>query len=249
MCTVIFWRYKLIYMENKGGIMNCIKKENFFRRPKFKKGCKLFLLIVGVVVLSFVVKSIVMFVAAYIMEQAPYENVSGIENYDKADIVKEHGSDIDSELLIFPDKTDKMVEATFEARLKTGLFDTEGYIILQGRYSESDFEKEVDRISKVECEVSDIVAGVRYDDKSYSLPAYVAVDGNNGVYEYALVDSEKYEITYILLSYPDLDELEEYKNYLKLEEAEYREEATWDRFSIYSRHFEDGEYVEYSDEK
>lgn len=219
------------------------------KKRKLPKGLKITFAIIVMVALAFIIKGAIVLITAYIMDKAPYENVSGIDNYDKADIVREHGSDLDSELLIFPDNTDKMIEPTFEAKLKTGFFDTEGYIILQARYNGNDYQKEVDRISKVDCEVSDIVVGVRYDEKSYSLPAYVAVDGNNGVYEYALVDADKCEVTYILLSYPDLDELEKYKDYLKMDESKYKEEATWDRFSIYSRHFEDGEYVEYSDEK
>ena len=219
------------------------------KNRKLPKGLKITLAIIVVLALVFIIKGAVVLITAYFMDKAPYENASGIDNYDKADIVGEHGSDLDSEMLIFPDDTDSMIKPTFEAKLKKGFFDTKGYIILQARYNENDYKKEVDRISKVECEVSDIIIGVRYDDKSYGLPAYVAIDGKSNVYEYALMDDEKCEITYVLMSCPNTDELDEYKDYLKVDESEYKGEDTWDKFSIYSRHFEDGEYVEYSDEK
>ena len=220
--------------------------ENIENR-KLPKGLKITLAIIVVLALVFIIKGVIELVTEYFIDKAPYENVSGVENYDKADIVKVYGSDLDSEFLIFPDDTDSMINPTFEGKLKKGFFDTKGYIILQARYDENDYQKEVDRLSKVQYEVSDIILGVRYDEKSYGLPAYVAMDGHSSVYEYALVDEEKCEIVYILLSHPNLDELEGYKDYLKLDESKYKEEITWDKFSIYARHFEDGEYVEYSD--
>ncbi|MBQ3061619.1 MAG: hypothetical protein IJD02_04180 [Lachnospiraceae bacterium] len=238
-------------MKNLKNLKNPKNPKNPKNLKNFKlsKGLKIILAIIVVLALVFIIKGAVVIISAYFMDKAPYENASGIDNYNKTDIVEEHGSDLDSEMLIFPDDTDNMIKPTFEAKLKKGFFDTKGYIILQARYNEQDYEKEVDRISKVECEVSDIVLGVRYDDKSYCLPAYVAIDGKSNVYEYALMDDRKCEITYLLLSYPESEELDEYKDYLKLDESEYKGEDTWDKFSIYSRHFEDGEYIEYSDEK
>ena len=135
-----------------------------------------------------------------------------------------------------------MIEATFVSSFKTGLFDTDGYIILQAKYNVEDYEAEVERLSNVECSVRDEVLGVRYDTESYALPAYVAVDGFDYVYEYALVDEKNCEITYVLLSYPEYDDLSEYKECLKLDISEYEIEDALNQFTIYARESEDGKF-------
>ena len=81
------------------------------------------------------------------------------------------------------------------------------------------------------------------------MPAYVAIDGLDYEYEYALLDEKSRTITYVLLSYPEYVDLREYEKYLKLDVDKYKTEDSWNQFSIYSRHYEDGGYIEYSDEK
>ena len=218
----------------------------FFKQNKLGNGCKIILIIAGVLVLAFVIKCIAAFIGDNMKDKESDEIISGIENYDKNALYKKYGSDLDCEMLIFPEDTEKMLEPEYEVNIKSGLFDTEGYIVLQAKYEEMEYQKELDRLSKVQYETADIVLGVRYDEKSYKLPAYVAMDGHSSVYEYALVDETRYEIIYVILSYPNVDELEKYEEYLKIDKDKYKEEVTWDRFSIYARHFEDGEYVEYS---
>ena len=217
------------------------------KNKKLPRGSKLILVIVCVAAVSLLIKGAVMIIGSYINNKEQNEIVLGIENYNKKSLYKKYGSKLDCEMLIFPDNIENMYEPKYEFNLKSGIFDTEGYIILQARYDEEHYQKEVDRLSQIDYEVSDIILGVRYDEKTYRLPAYIAMDGYNSVYEYALVDAKEYEIIYIILSYPDLDKLDEYEKYLKIDIDKYKEEITWDRFSIYARHFEDGEYVEYSD--
>ena len=172
---------------------------------------------------------------------------SGIENYNKAKIIEGYGKDIDSGLFLFPNETEKMMEATFASNLKTGFFDTDGYIILQAKYNAEDFEAEVERLSGIECSVMDVVLGVQYDTESYSLPAYVAVDGFDHVYEYALIDRDSCKITYVLLSYPEDVDLNEYEQYLKLDMSEYMIKDTLKCFSIYVRQSKNDVYIEYSE--
>ena len=172
---------------------------------------------------------------------------SGIENYNKAKIIEGYGKDIDSGLFLFPNETEKMMEATFASNLKTGFFDTDGYIILQAKYNAEDFEAEVERLSNIECSVMDVVLGVQYDTESYSLPAYVAVDGFDHVYEYALIDRDNCKITYVLLSYPEDVDLNEYEQYLKLDMSEYMIKDTLNCFSIYVRQSKNDVYIEYSE--
>ena len=178
----------------------------------------------------------------------PAESKVGIEHYNKEKILEEYSSDIDSALFLFPDDTEGMTKQTFVSSLKSGLFDTDGYLILQTKYSKEDYEAEVARLSNVKCLVMGTEVAVRYDTERYSLPAYVAVDGFDSVYEYALVNVENCEITYVLLSYPEAIDLSNYQEYLKLDMSEYKVKDTLNRFSIYVRKTEDNMYVEYSDE-
>ncbi len=217
------------------------------KRKKFVKGCKIFILIVGILVLSFIMKFGFVLTMIFFMENTPYETRVGIENYDKAKISEQYRSDL-SELFIFPEDTKDMIEPTFVSSFKTGFFDTDGYMILQARYDKEDYDAEVKRLSSIECTVDDITIGIKYDEETYALPAYVAIDGFDYEYEYALLDEKNHTITYIILSYPEYVDLSEYEEYLKLDADEYKIEDTLNQFSIYSRYYKDGVYIEYSDE-
>ena len=217
------------------------------KRKKFVKGCKIFILIVGILVLSFIMKFGFVLTMIFFMENTPYETRVGIENYDKAKISEQYRSDL-SELFIFPEDTKDMIEPTFVSSFKTGFFDTDGYMILQARYDKEDYDAEVKRLSSIECTVDDITIGIKYDEESYALPAYVAIDGFDYEYEYALLDEKNHTITYIILSYPEYVDLSEYEEYLKLDADEYKIEDTLNQFSIYERYYKDGVYIEYSDE-
>jgi len=217
------------------------------KRKKFVKGCKIFILIVGILVLSFIMKFGFVLTMIFFMENTPYETHVGIENYDKAKISEQYRSDL-SELFVFPEDTKDMIEPTFVSSFKTGFFDTDGYMILQARYDKEDYDAEVKRLSSIECTVDDITIGIKYDDESYALPAYVAIDGFDYEYEYALLDEKNHTITYIILSYPEYVDLSEYEEYLKLDADEYKIEDTLNQFSIYERYYKDGVYIEYSDE-
>ena len=194
------------------------------------------IVLVGIIIMLLLVGSIVQ-----------TESVDENENYNKKKIVEEYGSDIDSALFLFPDDLQAMTETTFVSNLRSGLFDTDGYLILKSKYSIEDYETEVARLAGTKCVVMGTESAVRYDTESYALPAYVAVDGFDYVYEYALVDEENCEITYVLLSYPEYDDLSEYKECLKLDISEYEIEDALNQFTIYARESEDGIYVEYLD--
>ena len=217
------------------------------KRKKFVKGCKIFILIVGILVLSFIMRFGFVLTMIFFMENTPYETRVGIENYDKAKISEQYRSDL-SELFVFPEDTKDMIEPTFVSSFKTGFFDTDGYMILQARYDKEDYDAEVKRLSSIECTVDDITIGIKYDEESYALPAYVAIDGFDYEYEYALLDEKNHTITYIILSYPEYVDLSEYEEYLKLDADEYKIEDTLNQFSIYERYYKDGVYIEYSDE-
>lgn len=228
--------------------------EKLVKRKMFITGCKVLVVAAGIVVLSFVIRVALAIALVVFMEIAPFKNQTGIENYDKMKILEEYGGDLNTGLFVFPNETDDMLNATFSSHLKTGFFDTDGYLILQTQYSKEDYKAEVERLSNIGCSIefgADKVSHqIQYDEKSYELPAYVAVDGYDYIYEYALINEEKCEITYILLSYPQYVNLRDYEEYLKKDASEYKINDALNQFSIYSGTFDGGEsWIEYYDEQ
>lgn len=74
----------------------------------------------------------------------------------------------------------------------------------------------------------------------YRYPAYIASDGFDYNYEYALIDKENNRIIYIHLSYPDYNKLKEFKDYLKINSKEYELDngTVLDHYTIYAHKFE-----------
>ncbi len=191
----------------------------------------------------------------------PFQKQSGIDNYDKEALLENYGSDLDSGFFLFPDDPGRALNVTYESSLKTGLLDTDGSIFLIATYAEDDFNKEKERLSQVKCTVyetafddSDYHTGeVRFDTDSYNYPAYVASDGYDSIYEYALLDEGQNRIIYALLSYPDVANgasLLKYRDYLKKDKTAYifTDDMTLDNFTIYSFNFHDDIWVEYDQE-
>ena len=87
--------------------------EQIAKRKNFIKGCKILLLVVAALVFSLAIRFFIVLGMVLIMESAPFESQSGIEQYDKAAIVQEYSGDLNGELFIFPDDTEKMMDATF----------------------------------------------------------------------------------------------------------------------------------------
>ena len=179
-----------------------------------------------------------------------YKPVSGIENYDKTELVSENHSDLDSYFKVFPDDTANMVEATYVSKLPSNLVGTTGYTILEATYSKDDYDEELARLSNISLTIENgrvdsdekITQDIMYDESMYAYPAYIAVDGNCGTYEYALLDESECKIIYVLVKYiseADIEEINAVGNYLKADTSEYEESGieTWKKFSIYSYQF------------
>lgn len=169
----------------------------------------------------------------------PLKHIEGIQNYDKAYLEEQFSGDMTSHFFLFPDDLDKTEDANFWYEYKTGLLDTDGSFFLTADYSDEEFANEIKRISEVTCTVNDDVEdhtqAVRYDEQMYNYPAYIAIDGYTHNYEYALIDEDNDRIIYVLLGYPDYKELSEYKEYLKVDPAEYDiKGSSLERFCIYA---------------
>lgn len=225
------------------------------KKPPHKKlgaAVKMVLAVIGLVALSYIIHGAFLIGIFALSESGPADKLSGIEDYDKKMILDTYGGDLDSGLFVFPDNTEGMINPSYISSMKTGLFDTDGYMILQTKYNEEEYQEEVERLSRIECTVSSkedsVTQKVKYDESSYALPAYVASDGFDSVYEYALMNEDTYEISYIFLSYPNYMELIRYKQYLKVNPMEYEIEDALNQFTIYAHTFNGGDYwVEYSD--
>ena len=166
----------------------------------------------------------------------------GSEDYDKAKMVSEFSSEMNSEFMIFPEDLNNAVNSEYAYSTKTGLFDTDGYFILKAEYNEEDYNAEVKRLADINCEITfqnDSYTGyVLYDENMYNYPAYITSDGYDSVYEYALLDEENNTIIYVNLSYPKYVDLKDYEDYLKKDRDEYDDNKnTLEKFTIYYHRF------------
>lgn len=214
--------------------------------------CKILVIGIAAAVALFAVRVLFLIALVVFAESSPFKNIAGIENYDKSYYLDTYGGDLDTGLFIFPDNTEDMINPSFVSRLKTGLFDTDGYLILHTQYSQEKYLAEINRLSNIQCVLTfngeEVTQKVKYDEKTYALPAYVAVDGFDYVYEYALVDERNFSISYILLSYPEYLKMSQYTEYLKLDTSEYNIENVLEKFSIYAHSFDGGDsWIEYGD--
>ncbi len=191
-------------------------------------------------VLKHILAVIVLLAVLVLDYSKPMDRVEGIENYDKAYFEQEFSGDMTSHFFLFPDDLDKAEDAEFWYEFKTGLLDTDGSFFLTAEYSDEDFAEEVERISGITCTVNDghkdYTQSVIYDEDMYNYPAYIAIDGYTHNYEYALIDYDNNRIIYVLLGYPDYEDLSEYSDYLKSDPKAYDlgNDNTLGRFCIYA---------------
>lgn len=184
-----------------------------------------------------------------------FNTLQGAEKYDKGRLVEKYSNELNSGLFIFPDTINNSLSTTYESKLRTSLFDTDGYIILQTKYNDADFNEEIQRLRNIVCKISwegEIVSNkIEYDKDMYKYPAYIASDGYCYKYEYALIDKDNNRIVYIYLSFPEWCNLRKYKDFLMTDYRNYNldDESTLNRFTIYAHKFEGlgGDYIEYSD--
>ncbi len=233
------------------GVLEQISKKKRFLT--FFRVATIFLLIIS---LFFVIKVLLVFGMGVIDYSLPFKTTQEIENYDKANMLEKYGADMDSGFMIFPESVDNAITAKYKSELKTGFFDSDGFIILETTYNKMDFENELKRLSDITCEIvyngNSVINEIKYDEEMYNYPAYIANDGFDYVYEYALIDETNSRIVYIILSYPEYSKLQEYKDFLKINTAEYDidNNTVLENFTIYAYKFPelDG-WIEYSDMK
>lgn len=246
LCVLAFMAMAVLALYTNG-LLNKLTKNK-----KIVTACKILVIALSVTVLLFIIRIALVIFLVILVESTPPQTLQGIEHYDKTAYLTTYSGDLDTGMFIFPDSTENMLNPTFDSNLKTGLFDTDGYIILQAEYTEEKYQAEIERLSSLECSITyngeTITQQIRYDEDSYSLPAYIASDGFDNVYEYALIDDANNTIIYILLSYPNPLSLSKYSDYLKTEITAYNISDALNQFTIYAHSFDGGNsWIEYSD--
>ncbi len=181
---------------------------------------------------------ITMFILAVSMMTAScgLEKTENTADYDKNYLIEKYGSKLDSKLLIFPDNIGNARQKAYKMSLKPGLFDAEGYIIVDCVYNKSDYDAEVARISSivnvVEEENTNKSEAVIYLPADYYYPAYSAIDGLDKKYEYAMLNEDNNEIVYVYISDINLPTFQ-FGNYLKNDRSAYDGKGDREAFSIY----------------
>lgn len=219
--------------------------ERIAAHKKLVKTVKILDIMLIILIVRFCIQIGIVMLIAVIDASGTREQRLGIEQYNKIYYLDEYATDFGSRMLIFPKETDNMINPYFASDLHTGIFDSDGYIILQAEYSEKDYVAEIERLRSIS---SLIINGkeekftnyVLYEEEDFAYPAYLTCDGFSDMYEYALVDKENCKITYILVKYPDSDVFPaDFMKYTKAEMFHKIDRGT-ECFSIYVHSFDDG---------
>ena len=243
-----------IYSNKANENLDRILKE-YYKMKKQKQIIITSLIVISILFLLFIIKMILVLGLFGLTSLSPTKEINGIDNYDKNYYIKEYGGDLDSNLSIFPDDKNILKDASFISSFKTNLFDTDGYILLVSKYDKEDFDNEIERLKELNMTIYEncrkksksFKNSVKYDTESYNYPAYITIDGFGSTYEYALINEDELEISYIYLSYPSTDNRAYYK-YLKTDKSIYSKDNKMKMYSMYNHTFDNGyTFMEFND--
>lgn len=98
-------------------------------------------------------------------------------------------------------------------------------------YTETEYNNEVKRLSEITQKLDNKINKIKYYNKGFCYPAYVAVNGNCNCYEYALLVENEHKIIYIFIQNVRKDEVIFNVNYLP---ENYLNNDQFNDFSIYA---------------
>ena len=235
---------------------NIYNLQKYMKKNKtIKNVIKTSLIIITILFTLFIIRTIMIIGMGELTSFSPTKHISGIENYDKNYFIKEYSGDLGSNLSIFPDNKKILKNAEFSSSLQTNLFDSDGYIILTSNYDKADFNNEIKRLKQISMTIHKNCKSntktytnyIKYDTELYNNSAYIAIDGFKNTYEYALINENKLEITYIYLSYPKIND-SKYEKYLKLDKNSYSDNDKLSKYSMYNHSFDNGKtFSEFDD--
>ncbi len=206
-----------------------------------------FVIALVAVAVKFIVSTMLIIGIAALEMLQPADKSSEKQEYDKQYLLDEYSGELNSLFMTFPDSLENAISSKYDFYLKTGLFDTDGYVILKVEYNDADFENEVERLSNITCRIcfqdQEFISNVMYDEEMYNYPAYIANDGFDDAYEYALIDANDNEIIYVAISYPNVIDLVKLNNYTKKNPLAYEINGpALNQFTIYSHQFEGNDW-------
>ena len=160
--------------------------------------------------------------------------------------------ELQSGLYVFPEKLQMDSEDTnvmYVCQEQT--YENSYEILLKVQYSDSKYQEEIKRLSEVQCEVKTTdgskINKIKYTEDDFQYPAYVAIQGCNQSYEYALLDEERKEIVYVFCK--SLDYFNIPTQYVPKEytEADNTMTNSWENYNIYFASEKNGDYSYYRD--
>ena len=171
------------------------------------------------------------------------EKRSGAEQYDKSYYIHKYGGDLDSNLSVFPDTVEADRVKLYESSFGEGLFDTDGYMILEYRCDGEQISAEEERLKDISFTISHydgqtFTNHIVYDETSYPYPAYITNDGFDSTYEYALIDRDGGRIIYVYGAYVIPNSFP-YKDCLKTDLSAYKADSL-KAFTVYNHSFDGG---------
>lgn len=161
--------------------------------------------------------------------------------------------ELKSGLYLFPEKElEKEDIRYFYYCCTRNVVANEYLICTEVTYSKEEFQKEVQRISEVECEIpmgekeKSIVNKVEYTEKDFAYPAYVAVYNANLSYEYALLKEAEGKIIYVYMQGKDGNKVlpTEYLP-VKYQGKDIYKDNNWNNINIYFGQDKSGDYTFY----
>ena len=180
---------------------------------------------------------------AFMLTGCVPEKRSGAEQYDKSYYIAKYRGDLDSNLSVFPDEVEDSRVVLFKSSFWEGVFDTDGYLILEYMCDEGQIAVEEERLGQLSMTIrhydgQTFTNQVMHDEQSYRYPAFITNDGFGSTYEYALIDRSGGRIIYVYGSYV-FPHIFPYKDYLKKDLSAYKTDSL-KAFTMYNHTFDGG---------
>lgn len=132
------------------------------------------------------------FLGYELFKERKYETTS-IEN------VGQYKGSFYYDIALIPKGTlDKSKVVEYKYKYMASILDDAQYILLTYQYDNADYIREKDRLSHVEDEYASVI----YDTSKFDLPAYIYMYNVGDSNEFALVNDEMKQITYICIQCP-----------------------------------------------
>ena len=159
----------------------------------------------GLIVISFILLFIIIICIAMNQKKV----ITDIEEYGF------NGFKGYSNLDVFPDNIpDDGTDAQYYYEYKDGIFDPYYQIYLKCTYVTPKYFDEVRRLKRIKEDYQGTIQKIRYNTEDFEYPAYVAIYGYDGCYEYALLDEDNQTIMYIFTQWAKSDDIKFEKAYL-----------------------------------